>query len=381
MRERGEIPMNESALTSRRRLFLAGGLLVALAVVLVALLLGSRRSQVQAELQVRQAALTAGPRVTIAVAGRSPAQRSVVLSGEARPFAEVTLYAKVSGYLREIRVDKGDRVDRGQVLALIESPELDRQYDAAAADARTKRLFADRERLLIKDGVVARQDYDNAEAAARSAEATAEGLKSQKGYETVRAPFSGTVTARFVDPGALLQSATTNQTAAQPVATISKTDRLRVYVYLDQKNAAFVRKGDRAVIADAARPEVKLPASVTRISGELDLKSRTLLVELDLDNREGAILAGGFVQVSLALTAPPHVQVPAEALLVKGEQSYVGVVGSDNRVRFREVSVADSDGKMVRSGAGLKEGERVVLNPGSGISEGQMVQPAEAGRK
>ncbi|WP_168206058.1 efflux RND transporter periplasmic adaptor subunit [Geobacter sp. FeAm09] len=373
--------MNERGFTSRSRLFLAGGLLVLLAVALVALLLGSRHSQVRGELQARQAALTAGPRVPVAIAGRSTAQRNVVLSGEARPFAEVTLYAKVSGYLREIHVDKGDRVNRGQLLAQLESPELDRQYDAAAADARTKRLFADRERLLIKDGVVARQDYDNAEAAAQSAEATAAGLKSQKGYEALRAPFSGTVTARFADPGALLQSAAANQTAAQPVVTISQTDRLRVYVYLDQRNAAVVRKGDRAVIADATRPEVKLSASVTRISGALDLKSRTLLVELDLDNRTGAIPAGGFVQVNLTLTAPSQVQVPAEALLVKGERSYVAVVDNDNRVRFREVAVADSDGTMVRSSTGLREGERVVLNPGSGMSEGQLVQPAEASRK
>lgn len=373
--------MNESGSGSRKGLLLAGGLLVVLVVALLAVLIGIRRSQVRGELRDRRAAVAAGPRVPIAVAGLSPAKRTVVLSGEARPFAEVTLYAKVSGFLREIHVDKGDLVSRGQLLAVLESPELDRQYAAALADARTKRLFADRQRSLLKDGVIAQQDYDNAEAAAETAEETTASLKIQKEYQIIRAPFSGTVTVRFVDPGALLQSATTNQTASQPVVTLSQTDRLRIYIYLDQKNAAYVRKGDLAVIADAARPEVHVPASVTRISGALDLKSRTLLTELDLDNREGTILAGGFVQVSLTMKAPPLVQVPAEALLVRGEKSYAGVLGSDNRVRFREVSVADSDGKMVRSGAGLTEGDRVVLNPGSGISEGQLVQPVEAGVK
>ncbi|HEX9077958.1 MAG TPA: efflux RND transporter periplasmic adaptor subunit [Desulfuromonadaceae bacterium] len=374
--------MNESGAASRsRRMYLAGCLLVAVVAALAAALFVSRSHRTAEELRSRQAAVAAGPRVAVVPATRSGAQRTLLLSGEARPFAEVTLYAKVSGYLREIRVDKGDRVSAGQLVAIIESPELDRQYDAAVADARNKRLFADRERQLVEDGVIARQDYDNAEAAARTAESTALSLKSQKGYEIMRAPFNGTVTARFVDPGALLQSATTNQSAALPIATISKTDQLRIYIYLDQKNAAFVRKGDRAEIIDAARPEVRLPASVTRISGQLDLKSRTLLVELDLDNRKGRILAGGFVQVGLTLKTPSLVQVPADALLVKGEQSYVGVVGNDNRVRFREVATADSDGKTVRISAGLGEGERVVLNPGTGIAEGELVLPAGNGGK
>jgi membrane fusion protein (multidrug efflux system) len=298
----------------------------------------------------------------------------VILSGEARPYATVTIYAKVSGYLRDIKVDRGDRVSRGQLMAVIESPELDRQYDAAVADAHSKRLFADREKLLIKDGVVSQQDYDNAEAAARTAEATAASLRSQKEYELIRAPFNGTVTARFVDPGALLQSATTNQTAALPVVVLSQTDRLRIFVYLDQKIAAFVKVGNQAVITDAARPEVQSEARVSRISGELDPRTRTLLVELDLDNRTGQFLAGGFVQVSLTLKSPSYAQVPVEAVFLKGEKSYVGVVGSDNRVTFRPVTVADSDGKMMLIATGLAEGARVILNPGIGISEGELVQ-------
>lgn len=153
---------------------------------------------------------------------RSDAERSVSLSGEARPYASVTLYAKVSGYVREIRVDKGDMVRRDQVLALLDSPETDRQYDAALADAHSKRLFTDRNSSLLKEGVVSQQDYDSAEAAARTAEATAESLRILKGYEAIHAPFSGTITARFVDPGALVQSATANQTAAQPVGADNK---------------------------------------------------------------------------------------------------------------------------------------------------------------
>lgn len=374
--------MNETGSDpARRRLFLVGSMLITGVVLLVAVMFVIRTRNEQKEMQSRQSLAKAGPRTPFAVAVRSPAEETLTLSGEARPFLQVTLYAKVSGYLRSITVDKGDTVSRGQVLAVIEAPELDRQYDAAVADARNKRLFAEREKSLVKDGVVAQQDYDSAEAAARVAEATAQSLKSQKEYETIRAPFAGTVTARFVDPGALLQSATTNQTSAQPVVTLSQTDRLRIYVYLDQRNAAFVKTGDRAEIADAARPEVRLPAQVTRISGELDVKTRTLLVEIDLDNSAGKILAGGFVQVLLTLHTPPHVQVPADAILMRGDKTLVGVVGNDNRVTFRQVTIVDSDGKAVRLGSGLTEGERVVLNPGTGIVEGELIQPVGAERK
>ncbi len=362
----------------RRKFLVAGIALVGCVAVVLVLLVGIRRHGVNKELKSREAQVHAGMRVPVAVAAMSPPERTVVITGEARPYATVTLYAKVSGYVRDIPVDKGDRVTHGQLLAVVEAPEIDRQYDAALADAKNKRIFANREKALLKDGVVAQQDYDSAEAAARVAEATAQSLKTQKGYETIRAPFAGIVTARFVDPGALLQSATTAQTSAQPVVTLSQTDRLRVYLYLDQRNAAFVKLGDKATVADSARPEVQLAAAVSRVSGELDVRSRTLLVELDLDNRKGELLAGGFVQVSLHLSTPSYPQVPVEALLLQGDKASVGVVSADNRVNYRPVEVAVSDGKTVRIRTGLAAGERVVLNPGAGIGEGELIQPVAA---
>ncbi len=363
------------------RLFVTGILVIAVAVVLLVILFVIRNRRVADALHDLQTEIKAGPHVPVARATRAPTERTVTLTGEARPYATVTLFAKVSGYLHEIRVDKGDRVKTGEILAVIESPELDSQYDAALADARNKRVVAERAKVLIQSDAIARQDADNAEAAALVAEATADGLKAQKEYEVLRAPFSATVTARFADPGTLVQSAIASQTTTQPLVSLSRTDRLRVYIYLDQRNAAFVKVGDRARISDAARPEVKLFAAVSRVSGEIDLKSRTMLVELDLDNRRGKILAGGFVQVSLKLQTPPYVQIPAEALLMRGEKALAGVIGSDNRVRFRPVTPADSDGKSVLLSAGLAEGELVILTPGAGIAEGELVQPVDAGGK
>ena len=364
-----------------RKLFLAGGLIILLAIILLVILIVNRNKRVGDELQSRQAGIKAGPHVPVATAVVAPTERTVTLTGEARPYAAVTLFAKVSGYLQEIMVDKGDRVQKGQILAVIESPELDSQYDAALADARNKRVVAERAKVLIQSDAIARQDADNAEAAAQVAEATAAGLKAQKEYEVLRAPFSATVTARFADPGTLVQSAIASQTTTQPLVSLSRTDRLRVYIYLDQRNAAFVKVGDHAEIADAARPEVRQAAAVSRVSGELDLKSRTMLVELDLDNRRGKVLAGGFVQVTLKLHTPSFIQIPAEALLMRGEKAFAGVVGTDDRVTFRPVTPFDSDGKAVRLSTGLAAGERVVLTPGAGISDGELIQPIDVGGK
>ncbi len=371
--------MNKKYFTEKHILYLAGFIIVITALIMLAVLSYRKSARVKSETRSRVASTMAGPGVRVVNAGRSSGTRTISLTGEARSYATVTLYAKVSGYLKEIRVDKGDRVKAGQVLAVIESPELDRQYEAALFDAKNKRIDAERFKALVEKGYVSRQDADNSETAAKVAEANAESLRSQKDYEILRAPFSAIVTARFADPGALVQSATTSQTNALPLVTLSETGRLRVYVYLDQKDAALVRVGDQAEIFDAARPDVRLTAALSRVSGELDPKTRTLLAEFDVENRKGEILAGSFVQVALTLKTPQYTEIPAEAVVARGDAYIVGIVSPDDRVNFRQVVIADSDGKKVRLHSGLEEGERVVLNPGFGIAEGEKVQPINVG--
>jgi len=362
-------------------LFLIGGILIIAALVISGILIEKRKHYLARETHERTAAAVAGQRVRVVSATRSQGIRTVTLEGEARPFAAVTLYSKVSGYLKEIRVDKGDHVKAGQLLAVIESPELDRQYEAAIVDAQNKRKDAVRAKILVEKKYISLQDADHAEADARVAEANAEALRTQKDYEILRAPFDSTVTARFADPGALVQSAINAQTTALPLVALSQTNKLRVYVYMDQRDASIVHLGDRAEIYDSARPEIRLPAVVSRASGELDPKTRTLLTELDLDNKQGLMLAGSFVQVSITLRTIPLVEIPAEALLSKDETALVAVVSGDNKANFRKVSVADSDGKMVRLASGLSEGELVILNPGFGVSEGMHVEPVSIAPK
>ena len=150
-----------------------------------------------------------------------------------------------------------------------------------------------------------------------------------------------------------------------------------MYVYPDQKTASSVQLGDKAEVSDATRPETKVSATVSRTTGELDVKTRTLLVEIELDNREGKILAGSFVQVTLFIHIPATIEIPAGGLVMRGDKAFVGTLDAQNKAIFREVTVYESDGKAVRLLSGISEGDQVMLNIGQSISEGDQVQPEE----
>ena len=371
--------MSESRPGGRRRAvlyFVLGALATLAAALLLAQLFARQKTKVQAATEQQASLANAGPMIEVAIAARASGEDQVVLLGEARPFQSTTIYAKVSGYLRQMNVDKGDRVRANQLMAVIESPEVDKQYQAGVADAENKKLNAQRDATLVKQQMISQQDADQAETDAKVAQANLEALATMKSYEELRAPFDGTVTARFVDPGALIQNAANSQTSAQPVVSVAQTDRLRVYAYVDQAHAAYIHPGDPAVITDPAHPEIRIQAPVTRTSGEIDEKTRTLLAEIDLDNPRSRILPGSLVQVQLAVRTPRYVEVPSDCLIVHGETNLVAVVGSDNRVHLRPVVVVDHTGEKVRVLSGVSEGERVARSLGDAVPDGGLVRPA-----
>jgi membrane fusion protein, multidrug efflux system len=356
-------------------LYLAWILAVLISGVLAFLLFTRQRTQVQAATQQLTLEGRKGPTVEVATAHKVAGSNTVRLIGEARPYQSAILYAKVSGYMRSISVDKGDSVRANQIIAVIESPETDKQYQAAVADAHNKDLIAARTATLVKKQMISQQDADQAEADAAVAKANLEQIGTVKSYEQLRAPFSGTVTARYSDPGALIQNAATSQTSALPLVELSETSRLRIYVYVDQAHAPYVRTGDAVTIADQANPNLKLTARVTRTSGAIDPKTRTLLVEIDVDNPHNRILAGSFVQVELKVQTPRYIEVPSDALIVRGSQTFVAVVTPDNTVKFTQVAVAEQTGETARLFSGLEEGERVARSIGERVPEGGKVQP------
>lgn len=356
-------------------LYLAGTLAVLVAAIGAFLLFTRQRAHVEAATETLSSEVQKGPTVSVATAHKVAGSDTLRLIGEARSYQIATVYAKVSGYMRMISVDKGDYVRANQVLAVIESPETDKQYQAAVADAHNKELIANRAATLVKKQMISQQDADQAEADAAVSKATLEQIGTLKSYEDLRAPFSGTVTARYADPGALIQNATASQTSALPVVEISETSRLRIYVYVDQAHAPFVRQGDAVTILDQTNAALKVEAHVTRTSGAIDPKTRTLLVEIDVDNPHNRILAGSFVQVELKVTTPRYIEVPSDALIVRSTGTVVAVVGPNDTVKFAPVIVADQTGETARLLGGLEEGERVARNLGERVAEGGKVQP------
>jgi RND family efflux transporter MFP subunit len=354
--------------------YLVGIVGVIAALVGVVLIATSRKAAADREEKDRTDEVQKGPRVRVARAQASPPVRKLELQGEARPFASATLYAKVSGYLKEMRVDKGDEVKPNQIIAVIEAPEIDRQYEAAVADANYKKANARRAAELAKPGVVSAAEAETQVGVAQVAQSQVATLAQQKSYEVLRAPFAGTVTARFADPGALVQAATGAQTGALPLVTISTPNKLRVYVYVPQHDAAFVKIGDRAQVTMPDRADLEIEGRVTRRSDELDPRTRMMLVEVDLDNKDGRIVPGSFVTVTLTFATPPEIIIPVEALVLTGNKASVFVLDGDT-VHARPVTVSDNDGTIVRLARGLRAGELVALNLGDNVADGARVQP------
>lgn len=378
-RAAGEQPAAKTVKAAPARgLYVAGALMLAGAVGLTIALTIARRGSLAEETKTRVAAVDSGPPVRLVDVANGGGDRKISLTGESRPYFAVTLYSKVSGYLKEVRVDKGDAVHAGQVLAVVESPETDEAYASAIADAKNKRQIANRESELIARKLIAPEEAETAEAAAVQAEAHASGLATIKGYESLRAPFDGVVTARFADPGALMQNAQNAQTSSLPVLAIGTTDSLRVFVYVDQADAAEVRRGSPVTIVDPGHPSTPITGVVSRFTGELDPQTRTLLAEIDVQNHHGGLVAGSILQVTLQVHTPPYMHVPSGAVFSQGVKNFIAVVGADHRVAVHEVHIVINDGEVVYfTSDAIKAGDRVALDLGNSVPDGQRVQPVD----
>jgi RND family efflux transporter MFP subunit len=316
-----------------------------------------------------------GPVVQVVEAGAAPSQRTVTVLASITPYQQATLYAKVSGYLSRVLVDKGEAVKAGQLLATIESQETDAQYNSARADLANKQRIAERYGQLLRQNAIAAQQADQAAADARMAQATLQQYATLKSYQRLLAPFAGRVTARFADAGALVQNATNSQTAAQPVVTISDDTRLRVDAYVQQDVASFVHEGDTVQIVDAANSGRSITARLTRGSGQLDPRTRTMLVEAVVDNQQRFFLGGSFAYMTLNVPVTSSTQVPVGALITRGDDQFIAVLGPDSRLHYIKVAVASTDGDTVTLASDIKPGTRIAVDLPAEAGDGALVNP------
>ncbi|GAB3508702.1 efflux RND transporter periplasmic adaptor subunit [Emticicia fontis] len=315
-----------------------------------------------------------GVTVSTTTISQQKSGKTLMLSAEARPYQSVTLYAKISGYLQKLFVDKGQDVKAGQTIAIIESPDLEQEKLALEADLKQKQSYLQRIESLLSKKYVTDQEADKARADVEMAKARLDAQKEKLSYTTIKAPFAGKVSARYADVGALLQAATSSQTSALPVITISQVNRLRITIFVEQADAGTVRPGTPVDILVPGSSDT-LHAQITRMTGELDARTRMMLAEIEYNNGNNQILAGSFLKVLIRLPAQEFLSIPAQALVVKGDKYFAPII-KDNHIYYRPIKIGAGDGLQYRVYSGLNEGDVVALNVGNSLIDSSLVKVA-----
>jgi RND family efflux transporter MFP subunit len=367
----------------RRYVLIALGLAVLLAIWGIASRLIARNA-----LQ-HEAASAAVPTVATVKPKHGPASDTLVLPGTVQAFYEAPIYARTSGYLKDWKTDIGTSVSKGQLLAEIDTPEIDQQLRGAQAELGTAeanyqlaRTTNERWQGLLATQSVSQQDADQragdaaAKAAARrSAAANVARLRELESFKRVVAPFDGVVTQRNTDVGALINAGTTPNNALFRVAD---THRLRIYVSVPQAYAASIQPGLAARLEFADRPGSAYTAEVASTSRALDANSRTLQVQLQIDNARGELLPGSYAQVHFALSAGNDtLRVPVNAVLFRSEGLLVATVDDQQHVHLRHITQGRDFGTEVEVLSGVSGNDTLVLNPPDSISDGQQVRIAQ----
>ncbi|MEK6357274.1 MAG: efflux RND transporter periplasmic adaptor subunit [Burkholderia cenocepacia] len=362
---------------------------VALAAALLALGIVPR-IDARAAQRAQVAAQQALP-VSVIVPGAAPADQTLTLPGSVAPYADASIYARTSGYIAHWSVDLGTHVKAGQTLAQISAPDLDAQLRQARADEASAQAnydyaksTAQRWQDMLKTQSVSQQDTDtkvadmNAKRAMlASAQANVAHLAELVSYESVAAPFDGVITARNVDVGTLV---TAGGTPGSPGLSgelfhLEQTDTLRVFVDVPQDSATGVSTGTSVYLTTPQYPGRRFAAHVARSAGAIDPVTRTLRVEIDVDNRDGALMPGAYAQAHLVLpSAAPALELPVSALLFRPNGVTVATVGANGQTALKTVQIGRDFGTRVEIVAGLAAADRVIDNPGDAITAGEAVK-------
>ena len=308
------------------------------------------------------------------------------LPGQTRAYIEAPIFAQTTGYLKKWYFDIGAKVKAGDVLAEIDTPQVDQQFNQARAQLKVAEAARDlgeitykRDQDLYNRRVIAAQDFDTAADTYRQSQATVNvdqasvnALEALENFKIVRAPFDGIVTERDTDIGAYVPSGSGVQ-----LFRMAKTSPLRVYINVPQTFARFVKEGTQADLTLNELPNRKFPAHVTNTAGAIDPTSRTLLTELEVPNETGELFPGAYAQINLKLQGETGlVTVPSNVLLFRSEGTAVGIVRPDGKVEIKKVVINRDLGDKLQISQGLSESDQVVLNPSDGLTDGMNVKIA-----
>jgi RND family efflux transporter MFP subunit len=364
---------------------------VLLVVAIIVAVLGIvPRVRARSGLQTRTSAL-ATPDVVVARPQSGAPSQEIVLPGNIQAYTDSGIYARTDGYLKKWYFDMGAQVRKGQLLAVVESPEVDRQLLQAQADLATAQATANNAKIqaaryqdLLKNNAVSKQDTDtfttqaaSSSTQVQSAMANVQRLEQLTGFEKIYAPFDGTITARNVDIGTLINSGT-----ALELFHLSQENVLRVYVNVPQVYSPACVPGVGATLTLSEFPGKTFAGKIVRTAKAIDPASRTLLIEVDVKNPTGELYPGAYAQVHFKLTnTRPTLILPVSTLMFRSEGLRVGIVQNNTIAKLVPITIGRDDGRSVEVIQGLQPGDQVIQSPPDSLIDGEkvrIVQPEQA---
>jgi membrane fusion protein, multidrug efflux system len=373
----------------RKALFLVG---VAILVLLVAgaLTLVSRASHERA--LAKETELETIPTVSVVHPLAEKADEELVLPGSLLAYEESPIYARTNGYLVRWYKDIGSHVKEGELLATIDTPEIDQELNQTkaarqqiVAQLELAKISAERWENLRKTDSVSAQEadqqtsgYRQAQANLAAADANVKRLEQLEGFKRVYAPFSGVITKRNVDPGALINAGA--GAAGREMFDIARVDPLRVYTSVPQAYAPLIKVGEKTVVTLQEFPGEKFSARIARTAEAIDPNTRTLLTEVDVPNKSGRLLPGSFGEVHFAVGADVNkVTVPVNAMLFRSEGPQLAIVDENKKIQLRRITIGRDYGTSLEILAGVSMDDQVVINPPDSLEQGQLVNVHVAG--
>ena len=360
-------------------IFFAGWIIaIIVALIATAGLVLARELWVSRQTSALETQNQAGPHVLVSDVLEPPTTSHLKLPATIRGYDETDIFAKIPGYLKTIKVDKGDRIQKGELLAILTSPELDQQVATARANYNLARVTDKRYQQLVRSQVIPQQTADETHFTMLQDKAILDQDIATQQYETITAPFDGIVTARYIDPGHLVPANTTPGTPGSgAIISVSRMSPLRVFVYVPQNVAPFIKNGDAATITAMGYAGQKFTGTITRHPEALSPDTRTMLVEVDLPNENQALYPGMYANaefiVAMGSGSP---MVPDDALIFRDGKVYVPVV-RNNQLHLAEVVLGYDNGQTVEVTSGIDPKDKVAVNVGQAARDGENVQPVE----